>query len=546
MVVIAPSTRGFALPQANTAPVIIPYARQPHAQDGKGSVPPPLDLRENHAHAYLAVKRWMRVPIVGRVVAVPGGPAAFMSYVRFNDQHDDGQLSQFRERLAAEIQAQTGQEFKIFQDRNDIDWGQNWQQRINETLDAVTLLLVIVTPSLFHSQPCRAEFGKFLERERALGRTDLILPLYYISAQELDDPALRQSDEMARILASRQFADWRELRFEAFTSPLVRKAIAQLAYRMRGTYWQPPAMQARPAQQAQMAGSPIESVGRAGAIDWVTARGVRSTLVVDVYPGRGDFATVGAAIEAAQPGDRILVRPGLYEEGLVVRKPLEILGDGPVSEIVIRARRADALLFQANTGRVANLTLRQAGGRGKWFGVNITQGRLDLEGCDISSQSLACIAIVAGADPRLRRNKIHGSPESGVIVYESGLGILEDNDITGNDGPGVAIKNESNPTLRRNKIHDNKDAGVFIYDKGLGTLEDNDITGNTGPGIVVQTNGRPIVRANRINHNGYQGISIWKAGQGVVEDNDLTNNKRGACYIAEDCKANVIRVRNEE
>ena len=469
-----------------------------------------------------------------------------MSYVRFNDQHDDGQLSQFRERLAAEIQAQTGQEFKIFQDRNDIDWGQNWQQRINETLDAVTLLLVIVTPSLFHSQPCRAEFGKFLERERALGRTDLILPLYYISAQELDDPALRQSDEMARILASRQFADWRELRFEAFTSPLVRKAIAQLAYRMRGTYWQPPAMQARPAQQAQMAGSPIESVGRAGAIDWVTARGVRSTLVVDVYPGRGDFATVGAAIEAAQPGDRILVRPGLYEEGLVVRKPLEILGDGPVSEIVIRARRADALLFQANTGRVANLTLRQAGGRGKWFGVNITQGRLDLEGCDISSQSLACIAIVAGADPRLRRNKIHGSPESGVIVYESGLGILEDNDITGNDGPGVAIKNESNPTLRRNKIHDNKDAGVFIYDKGLGTLEDNDITGNTGPGIVVQTNGRPIVRANRINHNGYQGISIWKAGQGVVEDNDLTNNKRGACYIAEDCKANVIRVRNEE
>ena len=45
---------------------------------------------------------------------------------------------------------------------------------------------------------------------------------------------------------------------------------------------------------------------------------------------RGDFATVGAAIKAAKPGDRILVRPGLYEEGLVVDKPLEILGDGPV------------------------------------------------------------------------------------------------------------------------------------------------------------------------------------------------------------------------
>ena len=32
----------------------------------------------------------------------------FMSYARFNDEHDDGQLSRFRERLAAEMRAQTG------------------------------------------------------------------------------------------------------------------------------------------------------------------------------------------------------------------------------------------------------------------------------------------------------------------------------------------------------------------------------------------------------------------------------------------------------
>ena len=52
-------------------------------------------------------------------------PAAFMSYVRFNDRHDDGQLTQFRERLSAEVRVQTGEEFPIFQDRNDIAWGQS-------------------------------------------------------------------------------------------------------------------------------------------------------------------------------------------------------------------------------------------------------------------------------------------------------------------------------------------------------------------------------------------------------------------------------------
>jgi hypothetical protein len=30
---------------------------------------------------------------------VPDQPVAFMSYVRFNDEHDDGQLTEFRGRL---------------------------------------------------------------------------------------------------------------------------------------------------------------------------------------------------------------------------------------------------------------------------------------------------------------------------------------------------------------------------------------------------------------------------------------------------------------
>jgi TIR domain len=225
--------------------------------------------------------------------------------------------------------AQTGEEFAIFQDRNDISWGQNWQQRIDEELDAVTLPLVIITPSLFRSPPCRAEFQRFVDRERALGRTDLILPVYYIGAREMDDPAVRESDEMAMVLASRQFADWRELRFEPFTSPLVRKSLAQLASRMRDTSWQPPAAPKRLAGGVRAASSSAASGEQADAVGQVTAKTEPPTHVVDVFPGRGDFTTVGAAIKAATPGDRILVRPGLYDEALVVDKPLEILGDGP-------------------------------------------------------------------------------------------------------------------------------------------------------------------------------------------------------------------------
>jgi len=173
-----------------------------------------------------------------------------MSYARFDDQHDDGQLTAFRERLSAEVRVQTGEEFPIFQDRTDIAWGQSWQQRIDQALDTVTLLLVIITPGFFRSPNCRAEAQRFLDRERQLRRDDLILPVYYVSTPEIDDPDRRDADPLAATLAARQYADWRELRFEPAASPIARRAIAHLATRMRDTFWRPPASAPAPVRPA--------------------------------------------------------------------------------------------------------------------------------------------------------------------------------------------------------------------------------------------------------------------------------------------------------
>jgi F-box protein 11 len=524
-------------------------------------------------------------------------PAAFMSYVRFVDQHEGGRLTQFRERLAAEVQVQTGEEFLIFQDRNDIAWGQNWKARIDEALDAVTLLIPVITPAFFRSPACRDELTRFLERERDLDRQDLILPVYYVSTPELDDSKRREADELAKVLTSRQYADWRELRFEPFTSPVVGKALAQLASRMRDSFWHEPPIQPSRPRMSRPATTPAAGPKAIGAGQSAAAQPAAKTEppthVVDVFPNRGQFTTIGAAIKAARPGDRILVRPGLYQEGLVVNKPLEILGDGPVADIEVQARGRNAVAFRASIGRVANLTLRQVGGAGQWYGVDISQGRLELEGCNISSQSLTCVAIRDGADPRLRRNTIHDNVEGGVLVYDgglgtlednyitansladvqiesggnptlrrnqirggpgiggvlirdSGLGTLEDNDITGSQSAGVEIDGGANPTLHRNQIHDNVECGVYVHDDGLGTLEDNDITANGQVGVEIESGGNPTLRRNRIKRNTHEAVRIHKRGRGVMQDNDLTGNEQGPWNIDEDCEPNVTRSGNRQ
>jgi parallel beta-helix repeat protein len=206
----------------------------------------------------------------------------------------------------------------------------------------------------------------------------------------------------------------------------------------------------------------------------------------------------------------------------------------------------NVIQFQTTMGRVVNLTLRQMG-EGKWFCVDIAQGRLELEDCLITSQSLACVAIRGGADPRLRRNRIHDSKDVGIYVYENAQGTLEDNYIFGCAFSGVAIKEGANPTLRRNHIHDSKEGGgVHVYEGGQGTLEYNHIFSNRYSGVSSRSGGNLVVRNNRINKNGHYGVWVHEKGAGTFENNDLTKNAKGAWSISEDSEPKVTRVHNKE
>jgi TIR domain len=53
--------------------------------------------------------------------------------------------------------------------------------------------------------------------------------VYYVSSPEMDDPKLRENDDMVMTLWSHQWLDWRELRFQSFNSPAARRAVNAFA-----------------------------------------------------------------------------------------------------------------------------------------------------------------------------------------------------------------------------------------------------------------------------------------------------------------------------
>ena len=149
----------------------------------------------------------------------------FLSYVHEDDTAASGRITELRRRLVAEIQLQRGAAFSIFQDRDDIIVGEQWRNRIENSIDETTLLVAIITPAFLNSENCRAEIELFVDRERRLGRDDLIIPILYIDTPELKD----SDDEIAALISKRQWFEWTDLRFEDFESSKVRREMARLA-----------------------------------------------------------------------------------------------------------------------------------------------------------------------------------------------------------------------------------------------------------------------------------------------------------------------------
>lgn len=100
----------------------------------------------------------------------------------------------------------------------------------------------------------------------------------------------------------------------------------------------------------------------------------------------------------------------------------------------------------------------------------------------------------------IRGNKIWGGQNGGVLVYNSGLGLLEQNEIFDNAMAGVWIKTDSNPTLKRNKIFDGRDGGICIFNGGKGKKKKK--KKSTRAGYIYRIFGFPQVSWRRTTYFG--------------------------------------------
>jgi parallel beta-helix repeat protein len=240
--------------------------------------------------------------------------------------------------------------------------------------------------------------------------------------------------------------------------------------------------------------------------------------------GGGDYETLREAIQNSRPGGKIFIGPGTYNETLLIDKPLTIIGQGSQDEIIIETTDNHCVIMQAKTATVQGLTLRCRAGSSDKFAVDISQGELLLENCDITSNSLSCISIQGSqANPTIRNCRVHDCKEAGFFIRDNAQATIENCEIYSNTLSGVEVKQNANPIIRNCKVYDGQRNGFFIWQNAQATLENCRIYGNALFGVEIREGAAPKIRNCEMANEG--GVFVRDEGRGIIENCDITSKK---------------------
>lgn len=241
-------------------------------------------------------------------------------------------------------------------------------------------------------------------------------------------------------------------------------------------------------------------------IDIVFAVLIATLAFVNVSVGHASAAmhyvnpgeSIQAAVNAADPGDTIIVRDGTYTENVDVNKQLIIRSENGPANCVIRAVNPNDHVFEVTAD---NVTING-------FTVTGATGR-----------SMAGIYLGGGVEyATISNNSISGN-HRGVILSYSDNNTLSANNITSSDistdggmypGIGIVLDHSNANSILDNTISFNNCMGIDFYFSAFNRILRNEISNNFA-GIYMNRGSNNTISANNVTSN-EQCLSFEGAG----------------------------------
>ncbi len=259
----------------------------------------------------------------------------------------------------------------------------------------------------------------------------------------------------------------------------------------------------------------------------------------ELVAGR-DYQKIQDAINAAQYGDNVRIKPGIYEESLKLKDGVNLIGED-TNTVIIQCdfREAPVLTIEnCKSARISKMTLKHYSSiplkddfAGRWAVIRLASSNAFLEHllvCDSSSEG---IRIENNEKVVVNKCTVRNSRTLGILVCASGRTELDNNICENNKSNGIYFKGWSSGIVSGNLCRNNAKNGISIDDNAAVNLAANTCSENKWSGIWLGAKGPLNVRSNICNNNEKTGIEINGKIEAFVIGNNCNRNSNNGIYF---------------
>lgn len=203
------------------------------------------------------------------------------------------------------------------------------------------------------------------------------------------------------------------------------------------------------------------------------------------------YKTIQGAIEAAAPGDTVLVNEGVYTENLVIHKPLKLKSvKGPEFTVVRPAVKEEPVILASGTEGV----------------------------------------VISGFTAK-------GSQSSGITLKS-----VTNSEVSGNAADenvyGISLYDSSENAVTGNAAGRNEYYGIYLEKSHHNAIEGNNANRNDDKGLFISYSNSNVIRDNTANLNTWNGVTLWSSNNNVIVENTALRNMYS--IVVSDSKDNEV------
>ncbi|MEM3731317.1 MAG: NosD domain-containing protein [Candidatus Bathyarchaeia archaeon] len=244
------------------------------------------------------------------------------------------------------------------------------------------------------------------------------------------------------------------------------------------------------------------------------------------------YHSIQEAINAAEPGDTVIVQPLTYEECIVVDKPIILVGADPATTVIDGKGLSHVITVLSDNAVIKGFTIRNSR-RTFYAGIYLHQvNNISILNNIITNCSIG-VKLHSSSNIQIRNNEIVNNSDFGIYIkHFSTKNLVCENKIAYNYyGVGLLTYSSEN-TVRKNSIRNNK-CGIYLTYSKDNLIESNEIWGNSLYGINIEglegrlTTNNAIIRNNLTENKCGIYVSVYlddgKTGNMIYQNNFFNN-----------------------